>query len=418
MFKSLPLKTKLSILIGVIALIGGIIYFQQKKSVSNAEITTIPLAPTTLTSEVILSGQVEQSNLISVLTKASGVVTKVHVTDGQQVKAGQKLAEITLDSEGQNNQAQAWASYLSAKKNVENSEASQYSSQATMLDQWDNYRNLAESDTYSDPNSEFRTLPEFIIYQDQWLAAEANYKTQATAIAAAKASLSQTWYNYQLYQSTITAPVDGTIIGLNLAEGLTVSGSTNSSGGASNQTVASIKTTGLPIVSFNVTEVDIAKLQTGQIVAVTLGTTEDKTYTGKLVAIDRVGSSTSGVTQYPVLVKLDQEDPSILTNMIATGTITLEKKENVLAVPASAVLDRNGTKVVRILVNGQPQPKTVETGIETDSMIEIVSGLSEGDLIITSSFTNPATSTGTGIPGLPGAGVRIPGAGMGGGLPH
>lgn len=286
-----------------------------------------------------------------------------------------------------------------------------------MLDQWDNYKTLAESDTYVDPNSEFRTLPEFIISQDQWLAAEANYKTQATAISASRASLSGAWYNYQLYQATITAPVDGTIIGLNLAEGLTVSGSTNSSGGASNQTVASIKTTGLPIASFNVTEVDIAKLQTGQTVSITLGTTEEKTYSGKLVAIDRVGVSTSGVTQYPVLVRLDQEDPSILTNMIATGTIVLEKKENVLAVPSSAVLDRNGKKVVRILVDGQPQPKTVETGIETDSLVEIISGLAEGDQVITSTTTGTTPTAGA-IPGLPGTNVRIPGTGMGGGLPH
>ncbi|NMC35575.1 efflux RND transporter periplasmic adaptor subunit [Candidatus Beckwithbacteria bacterium] len=406
------LKAKLIILFVILAAGGGGYYYYTKQNTKTAsEIQTTTVEKGNLISSVTLSGQIEQSNLISVSTKASGEVKEVFITDGQEVAAGDKIAEITLDTTGVNNQSSAWASYLNAKKNVDSATATQYSQQASMFSSWDDYMKKTEETNFDDPNSDYRNLPEFKILQDQWLASEENYKLQAININSAQASLSSAWYNYQLYQATVTAPVAGKIVGLNIAEGLSLVGSENSSGGAVGQTVASIKTDGNPIASFTATEVDINQLKSGQKATLTLDSVTDKTYQGTIVAIDRVGTMTSGVTQYTVLIRFDESDDSVLTNMALTADITLDKRNDVLVIPVGAVVDRNGEKIVRVMKNGQVQPVQVETGLETDTEVEIVSGLSEGDVIISS-------TSGTGTSGSSdkqGSGLMIPGMGGGGG---
>jgi len=410
-------KKRIIVLVVLVVLGGGGYWYKSKQASSEQQITTVKVAKGNLVNQLSLSGQVEKSNLISVLTKSSGVVSKVYVTDGQEVKAGQKLAEVTLDSEGKNNQAQAWSSYLGAKKNLESAKASKYSSQASMLGSWDDYKTLAEGDTYKDTSSDNRNLPEFVISQDQWLAAEANYKLQDTSIANTQASVNQAWYNYQLYQATITAPVDGTVKGLNIAEGLTVSYSEGNSGSAASQGVATIKTSGEPVALFNVTEVDISKIVTGQAVTITFDSLPNKKFDGKIVSVDRVGTVTSGVTQYPVLVKIATDDPEVLTNMAATATVVLDSRENVLIVPAAAVISRGDRKMVRVMKDGKPTPVQVETGLETDTEVEITSGLNEGDEIISGSTTIGGSVAGTSANGsrtsIPHAGGGFVGGGGG-----
>ena len=103
------------VLLGLV-LIGGWGWQKSRTSNTQEQTQTARVEKGNLVKSLTLSGTVVQSNLLSVYTKASGIVNKVYVTDGQTVKAGDKLAEITLDADGQNNQASAWASYLNAKK--------------------------------------------------------------------------------------------------------------------------------------------------------------------------------------------------------------------------------------------------------------------------------------------------------------
>ncbi len=392
--KKITKKKKIIIGLVLLALVGSGFWLHNSKTTKKVSYKTETLKKTNLTKSLTLSGTVELSNLISVSTKASGVVSKVYVTDGQTVKAGDKLAEITLDSEGKNNQAEAWASYLKAKNSVNSAAASEYSQQATMFQEWQNYIDKTNETNFKEADSEFRNLTEFQIKQKQWLAAEANYKNQADSVTTAKASLSQAQYSYKLYQSTITAPVAGTVVGLNLAEGLTISYSENSSGGAGSQTVATINTGGKPVALFNVTEVDIPNLKVGQVANMTIESISGKAFTGKVVAVDRVGSVSSSVTQYPVLITFDQADTSILTNMAVTAVITFQNKENILAVPTEAITQTpNGKSVVKVLKDGKVEFKTVETGISNDTDTEITSGLNEGDVVITGTTTGTSSST-------------------------
>ncbi|OGV95786.1 hypothetical protein A2W24_03930 [Microgenomates group bacterium RBG_16_45_19] len=358
--RTIKWKRQPVILAGLILLIsiGGWWWWQQKQEADKEVTTTVTVERDDLKQTITLSGQIEQANQLSVFTKASGVVKAVFVTDGQTVKAGQ------------------------------------LTSQATMLTEWEQYYNKSQEETYKDPHDTDRTAPEFINELNSWQAAEINYQAAATGIQSAQASQQQAWYNYTLYQAKITAPVDGTIIGLNLVPGLTVAGSTNSSGGAVSQTVVTLKTTGTPVAAFTATEVDINQLVSGQGVAVTLASFEDKTVTGRVAAIDRVGTTTNNVTQYGVLVRLDNPDEEILTNMAVSGEIVLDQRENVLVLPLEAINTRGDKAMVIKMVKGQPTPTEVTTGLETETQVEIVAGLNEGETVLVSNGTATSSRTG------------------------
>ncbi len=108
------------------------------------------------------------------------------------------------------------------------------------------------------------------------------------------------------------------------------------------------------------------------------------------MTVDRIGSVTSGVTNYPIVIKFDTEAPEVLANMSASASIILEAKDDVLLVPSSAIRVQNGENTVRVLKNKKEQSVTVETGLASDTQTEIVSDLAEGDEVIT------GTTAGTG----------------------
>lgn len=368
---------------------------------------TAPVERGMIVSSVSVSGQVLIANIAEVTSKASGLVEKLYVSDGDWIAAGQKIMKIRLDQGGKQNKAQAYSSYLSAKNSLESAKATQYSLQATMFDKWDTFRELAESDSYDTP--EERALPEFHIPEKEWLAAEAKYKNQQAVISQGQAAVNNAWLSYQTTSSEITAPVSGTITGFAFAEGMTIGSQSTTTGTRTSQRVAAIKSEGTPMASFNLSEIDVSQVSAGQKATITLDSMADKTFTGKVVSVDRVGMVISGVTNYPVIIQLDTGSDQILPNMTATAEIIIEAKENVLWVPPQAISTQAGQTTVRVLIKGRPQERQVEVGLETSSQAEIVSGLSEGETIIVSEII-PAGE----MPGFGGAGFRGIMPGMGG----
>ena len=342
-------------------------------------------------SSVSASGQVLSVNVMSANTKASGIVKKVYVQDGDYVNKGDKILEINLDFQGQQKNVSAWSSYLSAKNSLESARASQYTLQVDLFSKWDSFKELAESDDYEEsdgtPKYEQRALPEFHIPEKQWLAAELKYKNQEQVISQAQVGLNSSWLNYVQTSPTITAPTSGIITSLMFAEGMSI-GSLDTGNTTSNQKVATIKTEGMPIVSVNLSEIDVSQVEIGQKATITLDGITDKTFIGEIIGIDRIGETTSGVTQYPAIIRLDSSSREILPNMTVTANIIIDRKENVLLIPSSAVQTQDEQNFIKILKGDQAQSISVETGLVSDTQTEIVSGLEEGDLVITGTVSS------------------------------
>lgn len=347
------------------------------------------------------SGNVSTANSATVSTKAAGVVTTVYVKDGDTVKTGDKIAEIELDLTGQQINAQAWSSYQSAQNNVDSAKTSLYTLQSGMFGQWKSHYELATNSTYQNadgtPNTDNRALVDFNISQDDWLAAEAKYKNQQNVVAQAQTALNSAWLSYQQSSPTVYAPISGKVTGLSLQIGSVISGSSSSSSTTSSSStkIASIQTDAPPTISISLTEIDVPKIKVGNRATITFDAFPDTTYTGKVVSVDTIGSSSSGVTTYPAVVRLDTSSESILSNMGATAHIISQTKDDVLVVPSSSVQKQNDSSYVRVLKNGKMSQVTITTGLSSSTETEIVSGLSVGDKVVTSIVAQTPNTSGT-----------------------
>ena len=380
----------------------------------------------TLISTVSASGQVITTNMVNVTTSASGVVKEVFVKDGDTVQAAQKVMEVTLDLEGQTRNAQAYSSYLSAKTSSDAASANAYSLRSTKDTAWKKFYDLATSSQYQNGDGSSRedqrnSSAEFQSVQADWLAAEAKYNNQQAVIAQTKQAVTSSWFSYQQTSPQVYAPIPGTISNITLIAGMTLSQASGGTDTANNsgQRAAVIKNDGTPAISINLSEVDVTKVKIGDKATVTVDAIAEKTFTGKVVSVDAIGSVSSGVTSYPVIIQLDTQTENILPNMAASANIIVETKDNVLLVPTTAVQSQNGQSTVSVMRNGQIQQVAVETGSSSDTQIEIVSGLSQGDTVVTGTQT-PTTGQQQGSQGqspfspFGGGGFRGIGGGGGG----
>ncbi|MFH1561298.1 MAG: efflux RND transporter periplasmic adaptor subunit [Patescibacteria group bacterium] len=135
-------------------------------------------------------------------------------------------------------------------------------------------------------------------------------------------------------------------------------------------------------------EVDIGKIQIGQLGELTLDAYPDEIIPVTVYQIAFNSSTTSGGgTAFEVSFLLPEDNLELKHKIGMNGDIEviISQQEKVLVVPFEAVRG-NGDKYLWVLENGQPVKKEVEIGFSTSSDTEIKSGISEGEMVITSGF--------------------------------
>lgn len=400
-FKILFSHPKRNIIIFLIILVAS--FFLWKKfgnQKSAVEYQTTVAEKGTLIVSISSSGQVSGVNSASVTTQTSGVVKNIFVENGQLVTSGDPIAEVDLDMDGKQRASQALASYQNAKNSLDSTQVNLYSLQSTLFANWKTYMDTAQNSTYQNsdgsPKTDQRQLPDFMIKNDDWLSAEAKYKNQQNVISASQTSVNSAWASYQQSSPIIYAPISGTITGLSLQIGSVLTAQTGSSGNSASQRIANIKTSAVPVISVNLTEIDVPKVKIGNKATITMDALSGKTFTGQVVSVDSTGEVSSGVTTYLAVIKLDTPDENIFPNMSAQTSIITQIKNEALLVPVSAVQTQNGQSIVKVLKNNQVEEKSVETGLSSSTQMEITSGLKEGDEVITNAISSTTTqSSGT-----------------------
>lgn len=391
----MPLFLKVLI---IIFIIGTVWYKVNRKSLANSQTQqpqTAKVEKGTLTVVVNASGTVSSQTSATVDTQASGVVKSVYVENGQKVASGDKIAELDLDLIGKQRSSQAYSSYLAAKNNLETQKINYYSLQNDLLNNWKDFMDIAQTPLFENsdktPNTATRQLPEFMTTNNSWLSAEAKYKQQQNFVTQAQTALNSAWLTHQQSSSTIYAPISGTVTGLSLQVGSVLTAQSNTSGTATSQKIASIKTDASPVIQVDLTQIDTPKVKIGNKVTITFDALPNKTYTGKIISIDTIGSVNQGVTTYPAFIKLVTDVPQIYSNMTANANIITEIKDNVLLVPSSSIQNQNGNYTVRIMKNGKEVEINIEIGSQSSTQTEIISGLSAGDVVITSRQTSTSS---------------------------
>ena len=374
----------LGIGLAVVAVLVAVIFWRRSKS-ATLQVQTETVTRGTIVASVSASGQVLTANLVNLTTSVTGLVNQIYVQDGDQVKVGQKIMMITPDATGKQKAAAAYAAYLSTKNSLVSAQTTLYTLQSQMFAANQAFMNGAVARELATDD------PVYVQENADWLAAEAKYKNQQNVIAQSQSGVSNAWLAYQAAAPTVTAPLDGEITNLTYLPGMTLDDSQSS------PRIGVIKLSGTPLASFNVSEIDVSRLQPGQKATIKLDSLNDKTFTGKVVSIDRIGTATSGVVNYPVIIRLDTEAPEILPNMSATAEIILAIKNDILLVSSAAIKLQGDQSVVQVKRNGQAQTVVIETGISSDIQTEILSGLSEGDEVVVASLSATSNQTGSSV---------------------
>ena len=141
-----------------------------------------------------------------------------------------------------------------------------------------------------------------------------------------------------------------------------------------------------PIVSVFVSEYDADLVALNQVASIELDAI-NAVFDGTVINVGQVAQSVSGIKQYEVLLSVEEIPAGARFGMSATAEIKVQSKDNVLAVPLSALVG-DETAQVDVLVEDSEGNQSVSTvdlqlGLVGDSFVEVTSGLSRGDLVVT-----------------------------------
>lgn len=196
-------------------------------------------------------------------------------------------------------------------------------------------------------------------------------QVKKSALSVSDAELSLKGLQDDLDQYSISSPIAGKVIQKTVKAGDKVA---SQQGSTSMAVIADLSAL---TMTMNIDELDISSVKVGQDVEVTADALENQVFHGVVNKVSVIGTSQNGVTTYPVEVLLsDVENTDLIPGMNVSATIVLEKKDDVLLIPTTAV--KRGNKVKML---GSGEEVEIETGIDDGTQVEVLSGLSEGDQV-------------------------------------
>lgn len=282
-----------------------------------------------LDNKVLTTGTVLANEEVELKSEVSGKITKILFREGSSVNAGDLLVKI--------NDADLQAQLQSAKSRLELQKETEY-----------RQKQLLEKEAIS---------------QEDYDMTANQLKVNQAEVELIKAQIDKT---------EIRAPFSG-IVGLkNVSEGSYV---TNATIIASLQNINPIK------IDFSIPERYSSMVEIGDEINFNISG-NNKNYIGKVYAIEpKIDPVTRTLKIRALCPNTGRE---ILPGSFANVVLVLKKIENAILIPSEALIpDIQGQKVF-IYRNGNAVPRQVETGIRTDQNVQLTSGVSEGDTIITS----------------------------------
>ena len=252
-----------------------------------------------------------------------------------------------------------------------------------------------------------------------------NVAQARASVTSAQQQLSSAQQNED--QTVLTAPAAGTVASVS---GTVGQYSSSGGGGASSSTASSsssssssstssssssgfIELTNVASLDVRVgfTETDAPKVRIGQEATITLDALTGQTFTGQILSLDTNQTVVSNVVTYYAKVGFDSASSSIKPGMTASVDVVLDKRDDAVTLPTSAVPTSGTSATVTVRgSDGKDTSRTITIGLRGDSAVEITAGLSVGDQVVETSSAASATAT-----GFPGGGGGAGGGGLGGG---
>jgi len=292
------------------------------------------------------------------------------------------------------------------------------------------------------------TAKESLVETEATIAASAT--PAAATIAGDRATVSQDEATVAadeaaLGETTLRAPVAGTVTAVNASVGATVSAgsSTIGSGGASSTAGSSaaggaagssgagsgsgssssgsslftIDSLGQLEIVAGFAEADATQIAVGQPVTITFSALPNTEVAGRVAAVSLTSTVVSNVVTYNETIRLINPPPTVKDGMTANVSVVDQTATDVLYVPSAAITTAGTVSTVELLQNGKTTVTRVTTGLVGNSDTQILSGLKAGEVVVEPTVTvvSPTSTSGTTTGGGGGfGGGGFGGAGLGG----
>lgn len=344
---------------------------------------------------VVATGKVEPITKVEIKSKASGIVKKLYIEAGDQVKQGQVLAEldrVEMEAQVRQSEAQlqsAQATLNSAEADLARSRVDAQGVDVPMLKRaWERADSMARQGVVSQAALD-EAEKNYVLAGNKQNVALAQITVNSAKVAQARAevrraeaTLSQ--LREQLSYTTIVAPIDGIVLSRDVEVGDAVSSILVL--GSSATLVMTIGDTREVYVKGKVDESDIGKVYLGQPARIRVESFKDKSFSGKVTKISPMGVEKENVTTFEVRVSINNPGGELKALMTANAEMILEEHKGVLNIPESALIyDQSKSASVEIPDAAQKEGKrkvAVKAGISNGAKTEILAGLNEGQQVV------------------------------------
>lgn len=396
-------KTKILIGSGVGLLIVILIAVNlMKKKDDTVEVTTEKVKRGSVIKTVTASGKIQPVTDVKISSNVSARIIQLYVKEGDRVKKGQRLVALdrTLYEAAVN---QARAEVLRVKAQVMSAEANYNKAKQD----YDRIKDLHEKKLASD--SEYETAATAVA------SSKSSLDAAESAVQAAEAQLAQALDN--LSKTEIYSPIDGTVSTLNKESGEIALGSQ-----FSQDVIMVIANLSSMEARVNVDENDVVHISLNDSAKIEVDAFPDRPLRGTVTEIANSANITAAGTQeekteFEVKIALDESMAELRPGMSTTSDVTTDVRTHVLSVPIqcvtvrepdklkkkvdieanTAIADDSSTEefkpnkdgvveIVFVVENGTAVARAVKTGIQSETHIEIISGLNEGDEVITGNY--------------------------------
>ena len=378
-------KTKILIILLILG-VGGYFVYDKFFNIKDekVEFITKKAKKGSFSKKVDATGEIFATELIDVGAQVSGQIKKLYVKLGDQVKKGDMIASI--DSSTQQNsidnkeaqlaiykaQLESAKVALNIAKTQFDRENALFSKNATSKQEFETAKN-----TYSENSAKIKEL-------------EAQIKQTNIELSTAKINLGYT---------KITAPRDGTVVSVQVEEGQTVNANQTT------PTIVNIADLSHVKMKMQIAEGDITKIKVGTPVEYSILSEPTKKFQTTVSSIDpglttlsdgsygssssskssySSSSSSSSAVYYYAQSIVDNKDGILRIGMTTQNELLIANVKDAIIVPSIGIKkDENGT-FVYVLKDGKPVKTAVKTGIKDNLDTQIISGINEGDEIITS----------------------------------
>ncbi|MGE5435639.1 MAG: efflux RND transporter periplasmic adaptor subunit [Syntrophothermus sp.] len=354
-----------------------------------------------ITQTVSATGKINSEFQVIITPEVTGEIVSLPVKEGQKVTKGNLLIKIKGDI------------YVAQRERAEANLKSAQSSLAMRKAELDritlDYKRVQELH-----NKKLASDAELETSKSNYLSTQAGYEGAEANVLQMRASLKE--ITEQIYKTTINAPMDGTVSGLNVELGERILGS-GFSQGTNLMTVADLNNMEATV---EVDENDVVLVSIGDTAKIKIDAFGDKEFIGVVTEIGNAAKEEGLGTQeqvvnFNVKIKLLHPDSGLRPGMSCTAEIQTETKNDVVSVPIMSVTARgneapqggnpgeegeggnqpvvqkkNGNdkpkEIVFVLQNGKAKKREVKTGLSDDNFIEIIDGLKVNDVVITGSY--------------------------------